>query len=136
MLYPRVMADTGDSSRSCRQDDDRARLAAAAHRGDAVAQVELAERLAGRAGDPNAVADGGLAHPVPRWPGPVSLGQVDWQTAGDRCDARPRLASRRLRRATVNDATQGEVMHPMRANSSISFPATDSDPLLQQINGT
>lgn len=44
------------------------------------------------------------------------------------------LAAPRLQRATVNDVVQGTVAHRMRTNSSMSFPAADSDPLLQLIN--
>lgn len=44
------------------------------------------------------------------------------------------LAAPRLQRATVNDIVQGAVAHRMRTNSSMSFPAADSDPLLQLIN--
>lgn len=43
------------------------------------------------------------------------------------------LAATRLARATVNDVDRGKVVHEMRSNSSTSFPATDSDVLLQLI---
>jgi prolyl 4-hydroxylase len=43
------------------------------------------------------------------------------------------LAASRLARATVNDIARGRVVHEMRSNSSTSFPATDSDVLLQLI---
>lgn len=81
--------------------------------------------------DPQAL----LALPLSRTAGPVAQATTFEQLIPESwCHYVMGLAAPRLQRATVNDTAQGAIVHRMRTNASMHFPAANSDPLLQLVN--